>query len=80
MKLPIILVTMLLPVTAMGVDTSGCELIGHVTGDLSVKNVCWEDVERCVPSNWTADDCAVARTECEARVTSQNAAIEKIVF
>lgn len=77
MKLSIMLVTMLLPVTAMGVETSGCKLIGHATGDLSIKNVCWEDVERCAPSDWTADDCAAVLKKCEARVIEQNAAIEE---
>lgn len=77
MKLSIVLLGIVLPIAAMAVDTSNCELIGHATGDLSIKNVCWDDVERCAPSEWTANDCATARTECEARVAERNATIEE---
>lgn len=77
MKLPILFGLMLMPVAAMAIDTSDCEQIGYARGDLTIENVCWQQSEQCEPSGWTADDCATARTECEARTASQNDAIEK---
>lgn len=77
MKLPIMLLGMLFPITAMALDTSNCEQIGHVAANLTIENVCWQETERCAPSEWTADDCAAQRTECDTRVTEHNAAMEK---
>ena len=77
MNLPIMLIGVLFPIMAMALDISGCEQIGHARGNITIENVCWQQSELCAPSEWLADDCATKRTECDARVASQNDAIEK---